>query len=126
MAEGCTPLQVLTVLELRDQDLAVRCLAVVQSHLPSILPAGVRYRVELIALCHHHPDNVYPALGVFGPHTWAEFEAAEARITAWVAERGLDCLVAESAAVAAPSWASLRAGSAPDAEPGAAPDPGHM
>jgi hypothetical protein len=117
MAEGCTPLEVLPVLELRDRDLAVRCLEVIRSHLPSILPAGVRYRVELIALCHHHPDNVYPAFGVFGPHTWAEFEAAEARITAWVAERGLDWLVAESAAVAAPSWANLRAGSAALAVP---------
>ncbi len=123
MAEGCTPLEVLAVLELRDHDLAVRCLEVVRAHLPAILPAGARYRVEPIALCHHHPDNVYPALGVFGPHTWAEFEDAEARITAWVAERGLDWLVAEGAGVAAQSWASLRAGSASDAEPGAAADP---
>ena len=123
MVEGCTPLEVLAVLELRDYDLAVRCLEGVRSHLPSILPAGARYRVEAIPLCHHHPDNVYPAFGVLGPHTWAEFVAAEARISAWVAERGLDWLVAESAGVAAPSWASLRAGSAPDAEPGAAADP---
>src|SRR4051812_30362490 len=102
MPEGCTPLEGLAVLELRDYDLAVRCLEVVRSHLPSILSNGSRYRVELITLCHHHPDNVYPAFGVFGPHTWAEFEDAEARINAWVAERGLGWLVAESASVAAP------------------------
>jgi hypothetical protein len=117
---------VLAVLELRDYELAVRCLEEVRSHLPSILPAGAQYRVELIALCHHHPDNVYPAFGLFGPHTWAEFEDAEARITAWVAERGIDWLVAESAAVTAPSWASLRSRSAPDAEPGAAADTGRL
>ena len=122
MAEGCTPLEVLSVLELRDYDLAVRCLEVVRSHLPSILPTGVQYRVEPIALCHHHPDNVYPAFGVFGPHTWAELEDAETRINAWIAKRGLGWLVAESASIAAPSWASLRSGSVPDAPPGAAPD----
>ena len=115
MAEGCTPLEVLAVLDIRGYDLAVRCLEVVRSHLPSILPAGARYCVEPIALCHHHPDNVYPAFGVFGPHTWAEFKDAEARITAWVAERGLDWLVAESAGIEAPSWASLQTGNTPDA-----------
>jgi hypothetical protein len=121
MAEGHTPLEVLAVLELRDYDLAVRCLEVVRSHLPSILPTGARYRVEPIALCHHQPDNIYPAFGVFGQHTWVEFEDAEARINAWVAERGLGWLVAESASVVAPYWASLRADSVPD-EPDASPD----
>ena len=124
MVEGHTPLEVLAVLELRDDDLAVRCLEVVRSHLPAILPAGVGYRVELIALCHHHPDNVYPAFGLFGPHTWAEYEDAEARVNAWVAERGLGWLVAEAASVAAPSWASIRSRGTPDTEPGAAADGG--
>jgi hypothetical protein len=122
MADGCTPLEVPAVLELRDYDLVVRCLEAVRSHLPAFLPAGARFRVELIALCHHHPDNAYPALGVFGPHTWAEFGAAEARINAWVAERGPDWLIAESAGIAAPSWAGLRAGRSPDAESATIPD----
>ncbi len=117
MAEGCTPLEVIAILQLRNYEVAVRCLEVVRSHLPSILPAVARYRVELIALCHHHPDNTYPAFGVFGPHTWAEFEDAEARINAWVADRGLGWLVAESACVASPSWASLRrAAETPDSQ----------
>jgi hypothetical protein len=123
MAEGCTPLEVLAVLELRDYDLAVRCLEVVRSHLPSILPAGFRHRVEVIPLCGHHPANCYPAFGVFGQGQGAEIWDAEARINAWVAERGLDWLVSESAHRAAPSWASLQARFA-DAEPGAAPDTG--
>ncbi|MGL4465452.1 MAG: hypothetical protein ACRDD1_00385 [Planctomycetia bacterium] len=110
MTEGCTPLEVPPVLELRDYDLAVRCLEVVRSHISVILPAGVQYRVEAIALCHHHPDNVYPAFGVFGAEQMADVEDAETRINVWVAERGLEWLVAESQAVTAPSWASLRAG----------------
>ena len=108
-AEGHTPLEVLAVLELGDYDLAVRCLEVVRRHLPTILPAGVTYRVEVIALCHHHPDNVYPALGVFGLHTWAEFEDVDARINAWVAERGLEWLVGQTSGITAQSWANLRA-----------------
>ncbi|VTR99308.1 hypothetical protein [Tuwongella immobilis] len=105
MTEGCTPLEVLSVLELRDHDLAARCLEVIRLHVAEILPVGTRYRVEVIQVCHHHPQNVYPALGLFGPHTMAEFREAEQRIAAWVAERGLDWLVAASAGVTTPPWA---------------------
>ena len=121
MAEGCTPLEVPAVLHLGDYDLAVRCLEVVRSHLPAILPAGARYRVQVIPLCHHHPANCYPAFGVFGAERWAEVEDADARINAWVAGRGLAWLVAESRSVTAPSWDSLRAGRA-EAGPGVAPE----
>ncbi len=94
--EGCTPLEVLAVTELKDYDLAVRCLEVIRSYLPSILPEGVRYRVEVVPLCHHHPSNCYPALGVFGAERWEEVVEADTRINAWVADRGLDWLVAQS------------------------------
>lgn len=110
MDEGeCTPLEVPAVLRLPDHDLAVRCLKVVRSCLPSILPAGVSYRVEVIPVCHHHPSNCYPALGVFGAERWEEVEDARRRVNEWVARRGLEGLVAEAGHVAAPSWDALRA-----------------
>ena len=96
------------VLELRDYDLAVRCLEVVRSHLAAILPADVQYRVEVIPLCHRH-RQLLPSLGVFGAMTWAEVANADVRINDWVADRGLAWLVAESVAIAAPSWANVRA-----------------
>jgi|SRR5579883_1729992 len=127
MAEGCTPLEVPAVLQLHDYDLAVRCLEVVRSHLGAILPEGIRYRAEVIPLCHHRPDNCYPAFGVFGAGRWEEIEDAEARINAWVAGRGVDWLVAQCGAVAAPSWATLRARRAgPGPDLGAAPNPRGM
>jgi hypothetical protein len=116
-SEGCTTLEVPGVLQLRDYDLAVRCLEVIRTHLPVILPPGVRYRIDVIALCHHHPANIYPAFGVFGTERWEDVWDAERRINAWVADRGLEWLVAESATVTAPTWASLRrsvAGTDPD------------
>lgn len=116
--KGCTPLEVHAVLELRDNDLAVRCLTLLQSYLPSILPVGSPCQVELIALCHHHLDNIYPAFGMFSPHTWEECVDAEKRINAWVAERGISWLVAESEKVEAPTWDSLRAtGAGPPSQP---------
>jgi hypothetical protein len=108
--EGCTPLDVPAVLQIRDYDLAVRCLEVIRSHLPSILPTGIAYRVEVIPHGHHHPTNCYPAFGVFGAERFEEVVDAEERINAWVADRGLDWLVAESDGIAAPSWDGLRAG----------------
>jgi hypothetical protein len=113
MTEGCTPLEVHEVLKLRDFDVVVRCLEVVRLNLPSILPAGARYRVEVMPMCHHHSDNCYPVFGVFGPHTWAEFELAETLINDWVTERGMDWLVTESEGVAAPSWGQLAVGLLP-------------
>lgn len=121
-SEGCTPIEVGEVLKLRDYDLAVRCLEVIRSHLPSILPEGFRHRVEVIPLCHHHPSNCYPAFGVFGDGQSAEVDVADSRINAWAAARGLDWLIAESKSVAAPSWDSIRAGQR-YAEPIAAPEP---
>jgi hypothetical protein len=108
--ESCTPLEVPAVLQLRDHDLAVGCLEVIRLHLRSILPEGVWSRVEVIPLCHHHPSNCYPALGVFGAEAWAEVVDADSRINAWVSSRGLDWLVTQSGALVAPSWDSLRAG----------------
>lgn len=116
MTEGCTPLEVIAVLELHDHELAVRCLEVVRSHLPSILPAGFRHRVEVIPLCHHHSANCYPAFGVYGPEQGAEVWDAETRINAWITERGLDWLVSQSVAVVAPSWVDLQARVADAAE----------
>ncbi|QJW96987.1 hypothetical protein FTUN_4547 [Frigoriglobus tundricola] len=121
-SEGCTPLEVLEVLKLRDYNLAVRCLEVIRSLLLSIQPDGFRHRIEVIPLCHHHAANCYPAFGVFGAGQGAEVDAADARINAWAAERGLDWLVAESRSVAAPSWTDIRAKQR-QAEPAAAPDP---
>lgn len=108
--EGCTPIEVYEVLKLLDYDLAVRCLEVIRSHLPSILSEGFGHRVEVIPLCHHHPSNCYPALGVFGDRQGAEVGAADSRINAWAAAQGLDWLIAESRSVEAPSWDHIRVG----------------
>lgn len=105
--EGCTPLEVPAVLRLPDDDLAVRCLEVIRTHMPSILPPGITYRVEVIRLCHHHPENSYPALGVFGAERWEDVLDAEERINNWVNDRGLDWLIAQSGCVVAPSWDRL-------------------
>ncbi len=105
--EGCTPVEVPAVLLLPNKDLAVRCLEVVRSHLTSIIPGNMTYRVQVIALCHHHPANRYPAFGIFGAKTWEEVVDAETRINAWVASRGLPWLIEQSATVEAPTWDSL-------------------
>ncbi|QVL32232.1 hypothetical protein KIH39_25930 [Telmatocola sphagniphila] len=108
MKEGCTPLEVLAILSLNDYDLAVRCLEVVKLKLHSILPANIGYRIELIPLCHHQPDNYYPALGVFGPHSLKDAEMADRLINAWVDQQGIDWLIAQTTSLECPTWESLK------------------
>ncbi len=114
MSEGCTPIEVIALLKLSDFDLVVRCLEVVRSHLPSILPVDLQLRVEVIALCHHHPTNIYPAFGVFGAESMKQVDGIDARIRAWVEKQGIDWLIVKSRDITVPTWAALKAKRNPD------------
>jgi len=108
-SEGCTPIEVPALLQLNDLDLVFRCHEVVLTFLPSILPPGVRFRVETIPFCHHHPSNCYPAFGIFRAESWDQVEDTKARIDAWIAAQGIDWLIAKSSEITAPTWEEFRA-----------------
>ena len=107
---GHTPVEVLSLLEFRDFDLVVRCLELVLLHIADFAPECQSWEIEVIALCHHHPDNVYPALGVFdaGNAEFEEIERLDQRADAWVRERAFGWLLDASAKVEAVSWKALR------------------
>lgn len=108
--EGHAPLEVLNLLFYEDYDLTVRCLELIRLNLFTEHPNEETYRVKIIALCHHHPDNIYPAFGVFGITTEKEFEEVESKINTWITERGVDWIILESQKLEAPTWEQIRAG----------------
>jgi hypothetical protein len=107
-AEGCTPYEVALVLKSGDYNAAIRCLELIRLRLEEILPEGGRIRCELIALCHHHPANIYPALGFFGEDQPTDIFDTHTRINAWVEAQGLERLLVESQHLPTPTWQQLR------------------
>ena len=81
-----------------------------------IIPERARLDVRLLALCHHHPNNIYPALAIVGSEAvypdleYEEMERFTERIDAWVEERTLPVVIAEAQSVNAPTWAESKAG----------------
>lgn len=106
--EGCTPIEVQRVIDLNDHDLAARCLEVVRLHLTTILPQSLHWRTRVIACCHHHPENVYPVIGIFGA-TDFDWNSVTRSIDAWIEARSIDWLIAESRKISAPTWAAIKA-----------------
>jgi hypothetical protein len=108
--EGCTPIEVPVLGKLHDHDLAVRCLEVVRRQLPDILPESSTWRAAIISLCHHHPENCYPALGIFGSLE-SSIEHIEATVNDWIDAKTLAWIVQESRKVAPRSWKEIRTSS---------------
>ncbi|WP_035612086.1 hypothetical protein [Haloferula sp. BvORR071] len=62
--QGCTPVEIPSLLGFRDCDFVVRCLELLLRNIPTFAPESETWEFKVIALCHHHPANIYPALGV--------------------------------------------------------------
>ena len=110
--QGCTPFEVASVLRLHpDYDLAVRCLEYIRVNFGAVVPGYDHLPVALVALCHHHPANIYPALAVMGTPsdvTPEEIESFGPRIDAWIAAETLPVVIARAREVKAPTWAEVR------------------
>lgn len=107
---GCTPIEIDSLLKFRDHDLVVRCLELVRSHIEDFAPRCCSWDVRIIALGHHNPDNVYPALGVYEAND-ADFEDIERfgqGADEWVRKQPFGWLLDASIKVDAPAWDILR------------------
>lgn len=107
--EGCTPVEVLVILRLRNYDLAIRCLEVVGLNMRSIFPSRTDLSAKVIALCHHSSTNCYPAIGVFGLTAEDDLEDIEQTINSWAESKTVEWLISSSESVTARSWADLDA-----------------
>ena len=108
--QSCTPIEVLSLLELRNYDLVGRCLELIRLHIQDFAPQCSAWDVRVIALCHHHPDNIYPAFGVFGAESmdFDEVESFGQQADAWVRKQPFGWLLEASAGIDAVSWDTLR------------------
>jgi hypothetical protein len=107
---GHTPVEVTSLLEFRDYDLVVRCLELVLLHVSDFAPECRSWNIEVIALCHHHPDNIYPALAVYDASA-ANFDDIECfgrRADEWARKQSFGWLLDASAKVNATRWNILR------------------
>ena len=105
---GCTPVEVNSLLEFRDYDLVVRCLELVRLHAVDFAPECKSWEIEVIALCHHHPNNIYPALAVYSSGT--DFDTIERfgeKADEWVRKQSFGWLLDSSAKVNAKRWSVL-------------------
>lgn len=107
---GCTPVEVISLLEFRDYDLVVRCLELVLLHIADFAPECQSWQIEVIALCHHHPDNIYPALAIYdaGAANFDDIEHFGRRADEWVRKQSVGWLLASSTKVNATRWSVLR------------------
>jgi hypothetical protein len=106
---GCTPVEVASLLELRDYDLVVRCLELVRLHVPDFAPECRSWEIKVIAHCHHHPDNIYPALAVYsGPADFDTIERFGQKANEWARKQSLGWLLDASAKVSATRWNVLK------------------
>ena len=107
---GCTPVEVSSLLEFCDYDLVVRCLELVRLHVPDFAPECQSWKIEVMALCHHHPDNLYPALAVYnaGAADFDDIESFGRKANDWVRRQPLGWLLDASAKVGATRWKILR------------------
>ena len=114
--QGHTPVEVLSLLEFQNYDLVVRCLELVRLHIRDFAPQCNAWDVRVIALCHHHPDNIYPAFGVFdaGDADFEEVESFGQQANEWVQKQPFGWLLEASAAVEATLWDTLRAEGSPE------------
>ncbi|EDY21755.1 hypothetical protein CfE428DRAFT_1000 [Chthoniobacter flavus Ellin428] len=117
---ACTPIEVSSVVTLHpDYDLAVRCLEYIRLNFDFIIPEYAGLPVQLLALCHHHPNNLYPTLATtatvaeYPDLTVEEIENFTQRIDAWVKAQTLSSIVSQAQQIAAPSWSQLRDTSSP-------------
>jgi hypothetical protein len=110
---GCTPVEVLTLLQFRDFNLVVRCLEVVCKHIADFAPECQSWEIQVIPLCHHHPNNIYPALGVYeaGTANIDDIERFGQKADEWVQKQPLGWLLEASAKVDAVTWDVLRGNS---------------
>ncbi len=109
--QGCTPVEVLSLLEFRNYDLVVRCLKLVHQHVKDFAPECCSWDVRVIAFCHHHPNNVYPAFGVYdaGDADYKKIESFGLKADEWVRKQPFGWLLESSAKLEAISWSELRA-----------------
>jgi len=107
---GCTPLEVTSLLEFRDYDLVVRCLELVRLHVEDFAPECRSWDIDVIALCHHHPDNIYPALAVYNAGTadFGDIESFGRRADEWARKQSLGWFLDASAKVSATRWNVLK------------------
>jgi hypothetical protein len=108
--QGCIPIEVPSLIEFRDYDLVVRCLELVRKHVSDFAPECQSWDIRIIALCHHHPSNIYPALGVYdaGTATYEDIMRFGERADDWVMKQPLGWLLNESAKVDVVPWNVLR------------------
>ena len=106
---GYHPAEVVCLLHLRDYELVVKCLELVLLHVSDFAPECQSWEIETIAFCHHHPDNIYPALGVFsGAEDYDEVERFSHRADEWARKQALGWWLDESSKVSTTSWNVLR------------------
>lgn len=108
-SRGCTPVEIPSLLGFRDYDFVVRCLELLRHHIPAFAPECATWEIKVIALCHHHPANRYPAVGVFdcGEADWEMIERFGNAANEWVSSQSLGWLLDASKSVAAASWQEL-------------------
>lgn len=106
---GCTPVEIPSLLEFRDCDLIVRCLELVRTRVGDFAPECRFWEIQVIALCHHHPDDVHPALGIYEAANASLYEMEEfgCRADEWVREQTLGWLLEACAKLDAPKWQVL-------------------
>lgn len=106
----CTPLEFPSLLIFCDYDLVVRCIELIRLHVPEFAPSCTGWQTEVITLCHHHPQNIYPALGVFaaGGSDLNAIEHFGQLADAWVKEQKLGWLLQATTTMQAKSWDDLR------------------
>jgi len=107
---GCAPVEVVSLLEFRDYDLVVRCLELIRMHVRDFAPECQAWEIEVIALCHHHPENIYPAFAVYdaGLADFDDIENFGRRADEWVRKQSLGWLLDASAKIDATEWKILR------------------
>jgi len=107
---GHTPVEIVSLLEFRDYNLVVRCLELVRLHVADFAPECQSWKIQVIALCHHHPDNIYPALAVYdaGAADFKDTESFGRRADDWVRKQPFGWFLDASAKVDATAWKVLR------------------
>lgn len=103
-------MDVVSVLEFRDFDFVVRCLELVRRHVADFAPECQTWEIEVIAHCHHHPDNVYPAFAVYnaGGAGFDHIESFGRKADEWVRKQPLGWLLDESAKISVTRWNVLK------------------
>lgn len=107
---GGTPIEVISLLHFRDYDLVVRCLELVRLHVADFAPECQSWEIQVIALCHHHPNNIYPALAIYdsGAATFDDIERFRQKVDEWARKQPLGWLLDASARVDVTKWNVLR------------------